>query len=508
MKQTLCFIAAAMLLSLPARGQSIFDNNLVHTVHLTSLYDGLQDTLTSDYILSFDFFQQQIRDIPYSYCKAELDGTPLDTIGIRHKGYNSWWSSPKKPMKLDLNRFKKGQTYQGLKKLNLHNRAGDPSFLRENLCYELLRNMGIPAPRAAFARVYFDGAYAGLYRIVEQVDNVFLDRHFGDHKGNLYKQNSHGSAGYTLEWLGPEQENYYPQYELENHESENDWSSLLHFVDVLNNTPDAVFADSIAAVFDVASFLKVLALDYAVNNLDFYGNAGRNYYLYRDAGGDGKIHWLPWDYNLTWREDAPPLEPDALTPVLIRRLLKVPQFRQQFLEQYCVLRQYFDTDQLFPRIEADSALTDAWVATDSSGDFELAAFRQNISGDWFHLPGLKSFLDKRSSEIDQFLAGRGVDCSVVVDTDEPEGEDHELLVFPNPAVSSVVTVQWPVNFIAEDKRLLVFDARGRLVIAETATAADIAMQLNLSGLKPGVYFVRLVCGKKGARAKFLIIDQG
>ena len=506
MKQTLCVITAAILLSLSARGQSIFDSSVVHTVHFTSLYDGLQDTLTSDYILSFDFFQNQIRDIPYTFCKVELDGTLLDTIGIRHKGYNSWWSSPKKPIKLDLNRFIKGQNYQGLKKLNLHNRAGDPSFMRENLCYELLRQMGIPAPRTAFARVYFDGVYAGLYRIVEQVDNVFLDQYFGDHKGNLYKQNSQGSAGYTLEWLGNQQEDYYPQYDLENHESENDWSSLLHFVDVLNNMPDAVFADSIAAVFDVPSFLSVLALDYAVNNLDFYGNAGRNYYLYHDAGGDGKIHWLPWDYNLTWREDAPPLEPDALTPVLIRRLLKVPQFRQQFLEQYCVLRQYFDTDQLIPRIEADSALIDTWVAADSSGDFELTAFKQNISGDWFHLPGLKSFLGKRSSEIDQFLADRGVDCSTVVDTDEPEGEDNELLIFPNPAVSPVVTVQWPAYFIAEDKRLLVFDARGRLVKAETATAADIAMKLNLSGLQTGAYFVHLVYGKNGASAKFLIVD--
>lgn len=495
MKQTLCSFALALLLGLPVRGQSIFDSSQVHVVNIISLYNGLQDTLTSDYILSFDFFQHQIRDIPYTYCKIELDGTLLDTIGIRHKGFNSWWSSPKKPMKLDLNRFKKGQNYQGLKKLNLHNRAGDPTFLRENLSYELLRKMGIPAPRTSFARVYFDGQYAGLYRLVEQVDNEFLDAHFGDHKGNLYKQNSSGSAGYNLEWLGSQQENYYPQYEPENHNNENNWSTLVHFVDVLNNTPDQNFVDSIVAVFDVESFLRVLALDYAVNNLDFYANSGRNYYLYHDAGGDGKIHWLPWDYNLSWREDAPPVDPDpSVSPVLIRRLLNVPQFRQMFWEQYCVLRQYFDYDKLTPRMETDSALIQSWVAVDSSGDFSLDAFQQNISNDWFNLPGLKLFVNKRSNEIDPFLAARGVDCSLVVDVDNPPAEVAALHIFPNPARQDI-TLQWPESFAAETKQLMLFDALGHLVREEKVPAGGITFNVNLGSLQTGVYFIRVVTGK-------------
>lgn len=506
MKQIL--LALALVLCGALRGQSLFDSSQVHEVRIFSLYDGLVDTLTSDYILSFDFFQQQIRDIPYTYCKIELDGAPLDTIGIRQKGFNSWWSSPKKPMKLDLNRFVDDQQYEGLKKLNLHNRAGDPTFLRENLCYELLRKMGVPAPRTSFARVYIDDGYAGVYRLVEEVDNAYLDRHFGDHKGNLYKQNSSGSAGYTLDWLGNKPENYYPQYDLENHRDQNDWSPLIRFVDVLNNTPDAAFADSIATVFDVPGFLRVLALDYAVNNLDFYANSGRNYFLYHDAGGDGKIHWLPWDYNLTWREDAPPVEPDwAVAPVLVRRLLGVPAFRQIFREQYCVLRQYFDAAVLRPRMEADSALIRPWLDTDPSGDFAPSDFEQNIGADWFHLPGLKPNLDQRSTRIDQFLQDHQIDCALVLPTTDPVGASGFLHIFPNPVLETI-TLQWPDVLAARPGRLQVHDASsGRLLRDEPLPAGSTSFLLDLSNLPPGMYIVQHTGSGARVVGKVVKIDR-
>jgi hypothetical protein len=434
MKKFFFFLALTFISVFKVHSQSIFDNSLVHEVRITSLYDGLLDTLTNNYLFSFNFLQQQIRDIPYTYCKIELDGTALDTIGIRHKGFNSWWSSPKKPLKLDLNRFKKGQTYQGLQKLNLHNRASDPTFQREALCYALLDNMDVPSPRTAYCKVYLDDDYVGLYRLVEEVDNEFLAVHFGDHAGNLYKQNASGSGGYGLEWLGNQAESYYPHLRLENHRNENNWLALVHFIDVLNNTPDAIFADSIATVFNVSGFLRALAFDLAINNYDCYVNSGRNYYLYQDVGGDGKFHWLPWDYNLSWREDASLLEPDlALSPVLVRRLLAVPQFLAEFRAQYCVLRQYFATDVLVPRIDATAALIRPALINDPSLDYTITDFEQNIEGDWFNIPGLKPFLAQRSGEIDVFLQNNNVDCNVVLNANEPTNNLGKLIISPNPS---------------------------------------------------------------------------
>lgn len=45
--------------------------------------------------------------------------------------------------------------------------------------------------------------------IVEQVDNTFLDVNFGKHKGNLYVQETNGTAGFPMRWEGDKQETYY-----------------------------------------------------------------------------------------------------------------------------------------------------------------------------------------------------------------------------------------------------------------------------------------------------------
>ncbi len=84
MKQTLFSFAAALALCGPARGQAIFDSSLVHEVRIQSLYNGLLDTLTTDYILSFNFFQQQIRDIPYTEYVA--------TVSRKKPLYVSQWN--------------------------------------------------------------------------------------------------------------------------------------------------------------------------------------------------------------------------------------------------------------------------------------------------------------------------------------------------------------------------------------------------------------------------------
>jgi len=306
-------------------------------------FENLLDTLENNYRFSFGMNQMQTRDIPYTPVKIIMDGTILDTVAIRHKGFNSWWHSVKKPIKIDLNKYQPGQEYDGLKKFNLHNGSGDPSFIRENIDYKILRLLDIPAPRTSFAKVFIDTAYIGLYRIVEQIDNTFLNIHFYNHNGHLYKQQAKGTAGFSLDWRGKNQEVYYESVSLENHQKQNDWTGFVHFLDVLNNTSDKNFRDSILTVFNVDGFLQVLAFDITVNNLDYYGNSGRNYYLYDN---NGIFHWIPWDYNLTWREGAPSIDiTPGEFPIMVRRLMLVPEFKKLFMTKYCQVNSYL-TDTL------------------------------------------------------------------------------------------------------------------------------------------------------------------
>ena len=86
-------------------GEQLFSNSKIHEIRITGFHGSLADTLTENYILSFGFGQRQIRKVPYTRATITIDDTALGTIGVRHKGFNSWWNSVKKPIKIDLNRY-------------------------------------------------------------------------------------------------------------------------------------------------------------------------------------------------------------------------------------------------------------------------------------------------------------------------------------------------------------------------------------------------------------------
>jgi hypothetical protein len=465
-------------------GNQLFDNSKVHEIQIVSVYENLRDSLDANYMFSFGMNQFQIRDIPYAPAKLIIDGADLDTLGIRYKGFNSWWHSVKKPIKIDINRYKTGQEFDGLKKFNLHNGSGDPSFIRENLDYKILRSLGIKAPRTSYAKVFIDTAYLGLYRIVEQVDNTFLDVNFGNHNGNLYVQEAVGTAGFSMGWEGQNQEAYYESISLENHQNRNDWSGFIHFLDVLNNTPDNHFRDSILSVFNVDEYLQILAFDIAVNDLDYYGNSGRNYYLYDHAG---IFHWIPWDYNLSWCEDAKPINIDpAEYPVLIRRILQVPEFYDTFLRKYCQLKPYF-TETYIEKIIADevSAISPL-LENDPYQDYPFEAFQKNLDTSWSRIPGLKPFAAQRYDDISSMLESLRVDCNV---TSEIQLKNQCLFqLYPVPASDWINIGMFP----NQEVYISVFDNYGQLVIATRLFEKG---KINVAGLSSGCYTVKAVAGE-------------
>lgn len=476
-------------------GNQLFDNSKIHEIKIVSLKGNLRDTLESNYLMSFGMNQLQIRSIPYTPAKLIVDGTILDTLGIRYKGFNSWWHSVKKPIKIDLNRYKSGQEYDGLKKFNLHNGSGDPTFIRENIDYKMLRSLGIKAPRTSYAKVFLDTSYIGLYRVVEQVDNAFLDVNFGNHNGNLYVQEAVGTAGFSMSWEGSGQETYYKSISLENHQKENDWSEFIHFLDVLNNTSDKQFRDSILSVFNVDQYLQILAFDVAVNNLDYYGNSGRNFYLYDH---NGIFHWIPWDYNLSWREgEGPLLIESSESPVLIRRILEVPEFQDVFLQKYCRLKSCFSSDFIGKLVDSEAVLISSYLQNDPFEDYPFEAFLKNLDSAWMRLPGLKQFASKRYADISNLLETLHVDCNITGGM--PPYSQNLLQLYPIPADDWVNIGIFP----SQKVNVSIINSGGQVVLSTSLFEKGI---LNISSLPSGFYLVKANTGKNGY-SKLLLVTH-
>ena len=279
-------LSACLQLNLIGQGEQLFNNSSVHEIRVS-----INDTDYWNILL--DNYNNNYPDVPYVMANVEIDGTSVDSIGIRLKGFASFWVfTDKKSMKLDFNKFVLGKKFDGLKKINLNNAEGDPSLQRDFICYDIHRNAGVDAPRTSYAKVYLNEEYWGLYVLVEQIDKTFLNNNFDNANGRLFKN----MANSDLNWLGSDSTAYQKIFELKTDQGENNWDDFVNLMDIINNSSDQEFKDKISKVFDVKRFLKVLAIDIATNNWDSYLEHGRNFYLYQNTVTN-KFNWIPWDYN-------------------------------------------------------------------------------------------------------------------------------------------------------------------------------------------------------------------
>ncbi|MEM9920382.1 MAG: CotH kinase family protein [Bacteroidota bacterium] len=238
--------------------------------------------------------------------RLTLDGVQYDSVGVRYKGNSSFHNvrkseSSKLPFNVKVNYVRKEQILPGgYKTLKLSNVFRDPSFLREVVAYEVVRDY-MPAPRANYALVYVNDKKLGLYNLTESVDKAFLQKHFDYAKGFLFKcdptwdaQSINGcpkGEKASLIYQGTDSLCYMGNYELK---SKCGWSDLIRLTRVLEKSPE-----KIEAMLNVDQVLWMHAFNNVVVNLDSYtGRLCHNYYLYEDSFGI--FQPIVWDMNLSF----------------------------------------------------------------------------------------------------------------------------------------------------------------------------------------------------------------
>jgi spore coat protein H len=301
-----------------------------------------------------------------------LAGETLPWVGMRYKGHESLtqaWTTgrAKLPFRLDFDHYAAGhpetqaRKVHGFTKLTLATGWGDSTYLRDVLASEILRDRGVPAPRAAFYRVlvdHGDGAapvYAGLYIAVEDPSDVLPARDLGAKGGNVYKP-----QGVGADWTQFDA----PGFGKANHVAAADFSDVQAAVAALGSpqTDAVAWRAGLAKAFDVDGFLRWLAVDTALSNLDVYGHVAHNYYLVGVPAEGGRLHWVPWDHNMTLSASGPPSGTQGAAPnsplailhadvgqewPLIRKLLDDPVLKVQYEQELALAIQGAYTAEAF-----------------------------------------------------------------------------------------------------------------------------------------------------------------
>ena len=248
------------------------------------------------------------RDPIYVPVTVQHDGRVWTHVGMRYKGNSSLMfagigGSGKIPFRLDFDRYEdefpetRNQRFYGFEKLTFSSNFGDDSQIRELFATEVFRERGVPAPRAAFYRVFVDTGngpeYWGLYTMIEDpADGAMFDAQFGGRGGNLYKPDGPGANWTQFARDG---------FPKKTNERQADFSDVEAAITALHAAPgpgSTAWRAALEARFDADLFLRWLAVNTALQNWDAYGTFAHNYYLYGDPGQKGLLRWIPWDHNL------------------------------------------------------------------------------------------------------------------------------------------------------------------------------------------------------------------
>lgn len=128
--------------------EKLFDTNMVHSIDIVVDEDDWQNLLDN------------AQEKEYITCSIVIDGTALNNVGIRTKGNSSLSqvTTDRYSFKVEFDHYD-AQNYYGLDKLCLNNLIQDNTYLKDYICYDMFRSIGVAAPLCSYTTLTVNGTY-------------------------------------------------------------------------------------------------------------------------------------------------------------------------------------------------------------------------------------------------------------------------------------------------------------------------------------------------------------
>lgn len=362
----------------------------------------------------------------FPWVRAELTaaGKTFKNVGVRYKGNYTYVASAqilRRSLKIDLDHFEDdAPRLHGQRRINLSNGVTDAARAREALAFAIYRDAGVPASRTAYAELTltvagkYDKEYVGLYTVIEQVDKAFLKAHFKNGKGLLLKpENLRGG----IEYLGDDWAPYDTKYRPKNEGTKEQQKRLIAFARLIHKADDPEFRKEIGAYLDIDAFVRFVAADALMANLDSYLGYGHNFYLYLRPDTN-RFVFMPWDLDLSmgmWPVGGPlemqmnlSLEhPHIGQNKLIDRLFAMKEVKEKYLKTLKELSTtVFTKEKLLKDLAALEKATKEPLAREKTA---MAARKEFAAKGPFGGigvgPPLTTFVEKRTASVLAQLAG-------------------------------------------------------------------------------------------------------
>lgn len=273
----------------PGYEDRLFDDSRVHRIDVQIDEKEWADLL------------ENARAEEYHRANIVVDGEQFRDVGIRTKGNNSLrltdrYGSPRFSLKIEMDHYGFNH-YYGLDKFSLDSSFQDNSYLKSYLAYDMMSFMEVPSPLTSYVWVTINGEDWGLFLAVEEPEEAFAQRNYGQDYGQLYKPGYRSledeNADVALRYIDENPDHYPGIFRgAKFNVSDEDQDRLIKALRVLST------GENLDTVVNVDEVLRYFVAQVFVVNIDSYlGPTAHNYFLYEE---DGRISMLPWDYNLAF----------------------------------------------------------------------------------------------------------------------------------------------------------------------------------------------------------------
>ena len=452
----------------------VFQDNEVPRIDILMDQDSLD-------ILLADNNRNSNHEFPVSFTFTTSQGIEtLENVGFRLRG-NTSRSSSKPSFKVSFNSFESGRKFYDLEKLNLNGEHNDPSIMRSKLCWDTYAMMDIPVSRVNHVELYVNDDYRGLYINVEHIDEEYIAKRMTESSGNLFKclwpadLVYLGSDPIIYEELAPFGRQ---AYDLKTNTAQNDYTDLVRFINILNNTPPENFQCEIEKIFDVNNYLKVIVMDILTSNWDGPIINKNNFYLYHDPIID-RFTYIPYDldntvgidfFNIDWPstniynwvenvfEDRP----------IYSKIMSVPEYRDRFsFYMDKAITEFFNNQYLNPYLDLKLDLIKAYRFDDvyAMGDY---GYTYQDFLDSYEMPftdhvkyGLKDYIETRVSTASDQLSLNDVP-PFVVDKHVDWSENQIIFNYLIDGMSSItgVTFHYSIDGVEWMEAVMTLDQSG------------------------------------------------
>ena len=337
MRKNLFTTVSFLLATMPLLAQTqddLFDDSIVHELRL--------EVRPSDWTQlkrDFAFNTYYPANFIWKYKGRDI---LVEDVGIRSRGRGS--RSPVKPnLRVDFNRFEPKRALLGLGSLVLKANNQDASMLRDKSVFKIWGRTGMPASREAYAKLFVNNEYLGLFVITEELRSEYLQRYLGEGDGDLFEWKP--IEDFHFEWrpictgaqLGcsTNTDRWQPApLDPQENKLTFDIAPTIDLFRQVSLVSDADFERVISGLTDLRLWLFHNAIETYVADFDsILGDVfgANNFWIYRYEKTN--FHqFLPWDKDGAFDSPSREIFKNANQNVLMRRTLALPGRRAQYLE--------------------------------------------------------------------------------------------------------------------------------------------------------------------------------